>query len=341
MTPSKIRRAWACGKARTNRTGATFSDADKDTPEEVINVAKIIHENDPNHPIWLVQAPRGSVDRMKRYVPGWDVGGIDIYAISYPPGVHTELENKDLSMVGDWTRTMTEVAGKKPFWMTLQIAFSGVVKPEKTSLPHLSGAHFMAYEAIINGAARALLFRWRTSTDAQRSRQAVWLQLDVLRQGDAPLFDEIGPKSPILPALLAPDSNIKLTVKLENPPKRAVQTKAEEVNKNDASPKQFVQDTVEGHRRSDRIARPRGRQRRVRFGVRKEGPTIRVRFSGLSGDFTNVTNTNMLENKQTKADAVHPGGTVMFEEPRTVEVKDGSFTDWFGPHEVHVYKFSK
>ena len=55
----------------------------------------------------------------------------------------------------------------------------------------------------------------------------------------------------------------------------------------------------------------------------------------------NVTNTNKLQNAEAKASAVTPGGTVMFEEPRTVEVKDGSFSDWFGPYEVHVYKFTK
>jgi hypothetical protein len=42
--------------------------------------------------------------------------------------------------------------------------------------------------------------------------------------------------------------------------------------------------------------------------------------------------------------ATAPEPTLKFyanEEPRTVEVKDGSFADWFGPNEVHVYKFSR
>src|SRR5262249_24400450 len=58
-------------------------NAKKGTPEDVANVARIIHEIDPNHPIWLVQAPRGTVASMKRYVDGWDIGGIDIYPVSY------------------------------------------------------------------------------------------------------------------------------------------------------------------------------------------------------------------------------------------------------------------
>jgi hypothetical protein len=34
-------------------------------------------------------------------------------------------------------------------------------------------------------------------------------------------------------------------------------------------------------------------------------------------------------------------GSVVFEEPRKVELKDGAFSDWFGPNEVHVYKFTR
>lgn len=316
--------------------------ADKDTPEEVINVAKIIHETDPAHPIWLVQAPRGSVERMKRYVPGWDIGGIDIYPVSYPPGVHTELPNKNLSMVGDWTRWMKEVAGNKPFWMTLQIAFSGVVKPEKTlRFPTFPEQRFMAYEAIINGARGLVYFGGglpQTLNDRDKQYGFNWTYFDKVMR---PLFDEIGPKSPILPALLAPDSNIKLKVTAEAEAKRAKTTKDEEKMKNAPKSNEMVEDKLGTNvSQIEYVVREAGNDVYV-LACAKEGETMHVRFSGLPGNFSNVTNTNMSENKDAKANAVHPGGVVMFEEPRTVEVKDGSFTDWFGPNEVHVYKFSK
>jgi hypothetical protein len=32
---------------------------------------------------------------------------------------------------------------------------------------------------------------------------------------------------------------------------------------------------------------------------------------------------------------------VLFESPRTVTLKDGSWTDWFAPFDVHVYRFPK
>jgi hypothetical protein len=294
------------------------------TPEQVDNVARIIHENDPNHPIWLVQAPRGTVASMKRYDKGWDVGGIDIYPGSYPPGVHTVLPNKDLSMVGDWTRTMKQVAGNKPFWMTLQIAFSGVVKPGKTlRFPTFPEQRFMAYEAIINGARGLCYFGGglkQTLNERDKPLGFNWTYFDRIMR---PLFDEIGPKSPILPALLAPDSQIKLTVSAQNPEKRALATKEEEMHKNAAGPKQYVQDVTSTNVSGiEFLVREAGDDVYV-LACMKEGPTIHVRFSGLPKEIA--------EQK----------GDVVFEAPRTVQVKDGSFTDWFGPHEVHVYRFRK
>jgi hypothetical protein len=329
-------------KAADEPDWGNMQDAKKHTPEEVDNVAKIIHENDPNHPIWLVQAPRGSVERMKRYNDGWDIGGIDIYPISYPPGVHTQRANKDISMVGDWTRWMKAVAGKKPFWMTLQIAFSGTVKPTQTlRMPTFPEQRFMAYEAIISGARGLCYFGGglpQTFNERDKQYNYNWTYFDKVMR---PLFDEIGPQSPIEGALIAPDSQIQLTVKAENPPPRPVATKTEEMKGTPQPPKEYTQDIspddVSG---IEFLTREVGKDIYV-LACKREGPTIRVRFSGLPGDFTDVTNTNMAQNKETKDNAVHPGGTVMFEEPRTVEVKDGSFADWFAPYDVHVYKFTR
>ena len=165
-----------------------------------------------------------------------------------------------------------------------------------------------------------------------------WTYFDKVMR---PLFDEVGPKSPLVPALIAPDSPMKLTVKAENPPPRPKATKTEEMKGAAQAPKQYTQDIspddVSG---IEYVVREVGNDVYV-LACKKDGPTIRVRFSGLPTNLTNVTNTNKLQNTEAKASAVTPGGTVMFEEPRTVEAKDGSFSDWFGPYEVHVYKFTK
>ena len=71
--------------------------------------------------------------------------------------------NREISMVGDYTKRMMTVSeGKMPVWMVLQIAWSGVVKPGKTlRFPTFPEERFMSYQAIINGALGNHLFRWQ------------------------------------------------------------------------------------------------------------------------------------------------------------------------------------
>jgi hypothetical protein len=57
------------------------------------------------------------------------------------------------------------------------------------------------------------------------------------------------------------------------------------------------------------------------LACKREGATIQARFSGLPERTT--------------------GGEVLFESPRKVEIKQEAFTDWFGPFEVHVYRFKR
>jgi hypothetical protein len=139
-----------------------------------------------------------------------------------------------------------------------------------------------------------------------------------------PLFDELGPKSPIHPALLAADSKLKLKVVAETPPKRALAIKEEEMQQKPTTPRQFVQDEVASDVSGLEFLVREAEGRIYVLACKKEGPTIRVRFSGLPGEIRG-----------------NGAGTVIFEEPRKVDVENGSFTDWFGPSEVHVYQFKK
>ena len=296
-------------------------DPAKSRPEDVAHVANIIRKADPNHPIWLVQAPRGTVQSLKRYHDGWDVGGIDIYPVSYPPGVHSIEANKEISMVGDYTRMMREVAGGKPFWMTLQIAFSGVVKPGRTlRFPTFFEQRFMAYQAVINGARGLVYFGGglpQTFNERDKPFGFNWTYFDRVMK---PLFEEFKSDSPITPALLAPDSKLALKVEPATPPKRQLSNKAEESDKRKAS-KTFVQDAMTGDASGiEWVVREVGDEIYV-IACKREGPTVHVRFSGLPKECTN--------------------GSVMFEEPRGVTASDGSFTDWFGPFDVHVYRFAR
>src|SRR5687768_14000568 len=118
-------------------------------------------------------------------------------------------------MVGDFTRRMMEVAGgRMPVWMTLQISWSGVIKPGKTlRYPSFAEQRFMTYQAIINGSRGLLYFGGHIGVAmSPEDRELGWnwkFWNRVLR----PVIEEIGSRSPLYPALTAPNS--KLPIKVE------------------------------------------------------------------------------------------------------------------------------
>src|SRR6266566_4813406 len=56
---------------------------------------------DPDRPVVITQAPLGSVASLVPYRPAFDITGADIYPVAYPPGQHSDLPNRDISVVGD------------------------------------------------------------------------------------------------------------------------------------------------------------------------------------------------------------------------------------------------
>ncbi len=250
----------------------------------------IVRELDPQHPVWITQAPRGTVDSLKQYDPAYDIGAMDIYPVSYPPGIHSDLPNKNISVVGDYAERMQAVTeGRKPFWMVLQIAWSGVTKPGKTlRFPTFPEERYMAYQAIIRGA-RGLVFFGADIAAAMSDRdKALGWNWTFYRKVLQPVLQELNPAGPLHPALVARDSD--LPVQLDGA------------------------DDVEF------LVREAGDQIFI-LAAKRERSTVQVSFSGLPAEISS--------------------GEVLFEEPRTVSVSEGSFTDWFGPNEVHVYRFSR
>jgi len=55
------------------------------------------------------------------------------------------------------------------------------------------------------------------------------------------------------------------------------------------------------------------------LACKRQGNTVQVKFTGLPSSIS--------------------GGDVVYEEPRKIEVKNGAFTDWFAPFDMHVYQF--
>ncbi len=249
----------------------------------------IVKEVDPNHPLAIIQAPRGTIASLQKYNPVCDITGADVYPIGYPPGNHSQFvsTNSEISMIGDYTRIMMQVAeGKKPVWMTLQIAWSGVLKEGKTlRFPTFPEERYMTYEAIINGARGINYFGGGLTNSLSESDAKLRWNWNFWNRVLRPVIEEIGAKSPLYPALVAPVSQQPVAVKGEG-----IEFCVREV----------------GHEI-------------FLLACKRGGTAAQVQFNGLPDHAT--------------------GGEVLFEAPRTVQIHNGKFTDWFAPYEVHVYRF--
>jgi hypothetical protein len=166
---------------------------------------------DAGHPLVLIQAPTGTVADLSAYQPAFDITGADIYPVSYPPGIHGDGSNHDISVVGDTTKKMVAAAGGKPVWMTLQIAWSGTApsQSDPTIVPRFPTLHderFMAYQAICNGA-RGLNFFGGHLTQVTKPADALagwnWTFWSLVL---APLVTELT-STAVGPALVAASSS--------------------------------------------------------------------------------------------------------------------------------------
>jgi len=266
---------------------------------------------DPDHPVVIIQAPRSPVAALTPYRPAFDITGADIFPLAYPPGEHSDLPNHDLSVVGDITRKMVQAAGGKPVWTTLQIAWTGTL-PSDTHpnvvprFPSLHDERFMAYQAIVSGA-RGLMFFGGHLTQVMRPADAQagwnWRFWDLVLR---PVLLELTSDS-VRPALVAPNSGANVRASAGDVELVARQTD------------QFL----------------------YVIAVRRGNTTTQVAFTGLP--------------RRRDGSAI-AGGEVMFEyvqrplpppvEPnkqvfRPMSVTTGGFRDWFGPQDVHVYRFAR
>ena len=258
-------------------------------PAEVVKrYSDIVRQIDPDHLIWLVHAPRGTITSLQPYSAAADIIDTDVYPISYPPGTHSLGANKDISMVGDYARKLRQITeGEKPFFMTLQICWSGVTKPGRTlRMPTFPEERYMAYEAII-GRARGLVFYGGNVPQCQnaRDRELGW-NWTFYERVLKPLLDELNPDAPLYPALIGADAGLHVQI-----------SGAEDI---------------------EYLVRSSGGYIYL-LASKRQGATVHVRFSGLPPALGE--------------------GEVLYEAPRTVTIADGRFSDWFAPHDVHVYRF--
>jgi hypothetical protein len=274
-------------------------------PANLARGHRAVNALDPDHPLVIVQAPRGTAKGLVPYRPAFDITGVDIYPVGYPPGTHSDQKNKDISVVGDVARWIDQAAGTKPFWMTLQIAWSGVIptdtKPDLVPrFPTFADLRFMAYQAIVNGA-RGLVFFGGHLTEVMTPADARsgW-NWTFWERALRPVVQELASDS-IQPALTAPV--VKPTVTASS---------AElEVATRRAGPFLYV------------------------IAVRRGGGTTRVTLKGLP----NAVKGGQVVFEYVQDPAPPPIDPTK-QKFRSVAVTGGAFTDWFAPHDVHVYRFA-
>jgi hypothetical protein len=192
---------------------------------------ELIKKSDPDHLVWITHAPRGTTESLRRYNAACDVLALDIYPVSDPPGKNSLLPNKGLSMVGDYTRQMMDIAGgKKMLFMVLQVFWSGVNPQHNPSnkkiFPTFQQERYMTYQAIINGADSLAYFGLagdKTAGGGEGIDKELGLNWTYWRTVLKPLLSEIKPGSQLYPALVAPDA--KVGVKFTGAPQIEVRCK--------------------------------------------------------------------------------------------------------------------
>ncbi|MBM3677586.1 MAG: hypothetical protein FJW96_06850, partial [Actinobacteria bacterium] len=183
-------------------------------PAGLVRAFRKVNQLDARHPLVITQAPGSTVAQLTPYRPSFDITGADIYPIAYPPGNHAGTANKGISVVGDVAAIMRQAAGTKPFWMTLQLAWSGVTPtPRRPDVvprfPSLHQLRFMTWQSIVNGARGLVFFGGhvtQVATPPDAARGWNWtLYARVLK----PLLTELTSPA-VAPVLVAPKGNVTI-----------------------------------------------------------------------------------------------------------------------------------
>jgi hypothetical protein len=280
-----------------------FRGANWIRPAGPIRAYTRIKRIDSSHPVVITQAPIGTVAQLTPYRPAFDVTGADVYPVSYPPAAHTQTANRDVSVVGDVTRKMVKAAGTKPVWMTLQVAWSGVV-PSKDHpgrvprFPTLQAERFMAYQAIVAGASGLVFFGGHLTQVCSPADAALGWNWTFWQEVLQPLVAELSSSTAVTAA------RAKTQVK-------ASTADVDLVTRTDSTFFYVI-------------------------AVRRKGGTNVVTFSGLPAKTRQVE--VMGEWVQKPLPPPIGAGSQVY---RPIDASGGSFKDWLAPHDARVYRFRR
>jgi hypothetical protein len=275
-------------------------------PAGMIRAYRKLKTLDARHPVVVVHAPRSTAAQLTPYRPACDIAGVDVYPVSYPPGVHVG-RRRDIAVVGDVATTLRRAAGRKPFWMTLQVAFSGVI-PSKADpatvprFPSLVQERFMAYQAIVHGARGLFFFGGHLQEVMAPEDAASGWNWTFWRRVLRPLVSELASRE-LRPALVAPNPRLGASF---TPRNAAIE--------------------FAFRRTADAL---------FLIAVKTGGAPVLVEFSGLPR--TVKGGEVLFEYVQEPLPPPITGHQVR----RPITVSGGSFRDWFVAHDARVYRFPR
>jgi len=282
-----------------------FRGANWIRPAGLVRAHAVIKSLDPERPVVIVQAPPSPLAHLVPYRPALDIAGIDIYPVSYPPGVHAGGGVRDINVVGQMARKIRAAAGTKPFWVTLQVAWSGIAPTRDRPaivprFPSLLQERFMAYQAIVNGARGLIFFGGHLREVMTPDDAASGWNWTFWRRVLRPVVSELG--SPALePALTAPNAPTQVAPRPADPQLEVLT------------------------RRTSRYV--------YVIAVKTGGTVKQVTLGGLPRGAQR--GEVLFEYVQEPLPPPVTGHQV----PRPVSVRNGTFTDWFAPYDAHVYRF--
>jgi len=174
----------------------------------LLNGYVVIKQEDTNHPVVQTHAPRGTVADLQPYNVAADVLALDIYPVATPPPSNPPLTNTNISVVGDWTAVLGQVAdGQKEYWTIEQIAFSGTTPPAHPLVfPSFVQSRYMAYQAIINGARGLLFFGGNIAATLNAQDAPLGWNWTFWTNRLKPVVQQLGDHSVLASALVATNS---------------------------------------------------------------------------------------------------------------------------------------
>lgn len=150
-------------------------------PEPLIAGYRFLKQLDPHHPVYLNQAPRNTIEVLRKYNTAADIQCVDVYPV-IPPGLRkmyaimtptraggvprqTDLPDLSPACVGDYVDKMKRVAyDNQAVFVVLQGFAWEALRPKAEQDPSLilypdfEELRFMAYQAIVHGANGIMIF---------------------------------------------------------------------------------------------------------------------------------------------------------------------------------------